>query len=87
MRNNLIKDYNYLLVQDSFEELELKLVEEYIFYFEYPFNILILIYLMETLILFKVKDFLDASHSHYNSQDKYYKMQKTRECIRYLFYR
>ena len=30
------------------------------------------------LILFRVKDFLDVSHSHYNSQDEYYKMQKTR---------
>jgi hypothetical protein len=36
------------------------------------------------LILFRVKDFLDVSHSHYNSQDEYYKMQKTREFIRYL---
>lgn len=33
LRNNLIKDCNYLLVDDSFEELESKLVEEYIFYF------------------------------------------------------
>jgi hypothetical protein len=36
------------------------------------------------LILFRVKDFLDVSHYHYNSQDEYYKMQKTREFIRYL---
>lgn len=36
------------------------------------------------LIIFRVKDFLDVFHSHYNSQDEYYKMQKTREFIRYL---
>lgn len=32
LRNNLIKNCNYLLVQDCFEELESKLVEEYISY-------------------------------------------------------
>jgi hypothetical protein len=30
LKHNLIKDCNYLLVQDSFEELESKLVEDYI---------------------------------------------------------
>lgn len=33
LRNNLIKDCNYLLVAGCFEELESKLVEEYISYF------------------------------------------------------
>jgi hypothetical protein len=33
LRNNLIKDCNYLLVAGSFEELESKLVEEYVSYF------------------------------------------------------
>ena len=33
LRNNLIKDCTYLLVADCFEELESKLVEEYISYF------------------------------------------------------
>ncbi len=145
LRNNLIKDCNYLLVQDSFEELELKLVEEYIFYFgkllpfQYsytdwlaeklrPLRVNLKVYPKTTLcsdyisievkmidpkkfvmflkflkfinsldykteifdgdsyrlILFRVKDFLDVSHSHYNSQDEYYKMQKTREFIRDL---
>lgn len=145
LRNNLIKDCNYLLVEDSFEELESKLVEEYIFYFgkllpfQYsytdwlaqklrPFRVNLKIYSKTTLcsdyisikvetiepkkfimflkflkfiksldykteifdgdsyrlILFRVKDFLDVSHSHYNSQDEYYKIQKTREFLRYL---
>ena len=30
------------------------------------------------IIIFRVKDFLDVSHSYYNSQNEYYKMQKTR---------
>lgn len=38
------------------------------------------------VIIFKVKDFLNLSHSHDNSQDEYYKMQKITEFIRYLFY-
>lgn len=145
LRNNLIKDCNYLLVQDSFEELESKLVEEYISYFgkllpfQYsytdwlaeklrPYRVNLKTYPQQNLcsdyisikvkmidpkrfimflkflkfiksldyktdifdgdsyrlILFRVKDFLDVSHSHYNSQDEYYKMQKTREFIRYL---
>ena len=33
LRNNLIKNCNYLLVEDCFEELESKLVEQYISYF------------------------------------------------------
>ena len=33
LRNNLIKDCNYLLIAGSFEKLESKLVEEYISYF------------------------------------------------------
>ena len=32
----MIKDCNYLLVRDSFEKLEFKLVKEYIFYFGKP---------------------------------------------------
>ena len=36
------------------------------------------------LVLFRVKDFLDVSHFYYNSQNEYYKMQKTIEFIRYL---
>lgn len=36
------------------------------------------------VILFRVKDFLDVSHSHYNSRAEYYKIQKTREFLRYL---
>ena len=36
------------------------------------------------IIIFRVKDFLDVSHSHYNSQDEYYKMQKTRDFLRDL---
>ena len=31
-----------------------------------------------------MKDFLDVSHSHYNSQDEYYKMQKTKDLLRNL---
>lgn len=34
MRNNLIKNYNSLLVEDWFDELERKLAEQYISYFE-----------------------------------------------------
>ena len=33
LRNNLIKNCNYLLVEGCFEELESKLVQEYIYYF------------------------------------------------------
>jgi hypothetical protein len=145
LRNNFIKNCNYLLVEDCFEELESKLVEEYIFYFGklLPFQYLYTDWLAEKLrplrvnlkiypkttlcsdyisikvekidpkkfimflkflkfiksldykteifdgdsyrlILFRVKDFLDVSHSHYNSQDEYYKMQKIREFLRYL---
>ena len=36
------------------------------------------------ILIFRVKDFLDVSHSHYNSQDEYYKMQKTRDFLRDL---
>lgn len=36
------------------------------------------------VVIFRVKDFLDVSHSHYNSQDEYYKMQKTRDFLRDL---
>jgi len=36
------------------------------------------------IILFRVKDFLDASHFHYNSQDEHYKLQKTRDFLRDL---
>lgn len=145
LKNNLIKDCNYLLVEDSFEELESKLVEEYICYFgkllpfQYsytdwlaeklrPFRVNLKIDSKTTLcsdyisievetiepkkfimflkflkflksldykteifdgdsyrlILFRVKDFSDVSHSYYNSQDEYYKMQKTREFLRNL---
>lgn len=133
------------MVEDSFEEFESKLVEEYIFYFGklLPFRYFYTDWLAEKLrplrvnlktysqqnlcsdyisikvkmidpkkfimflkflkfitsldykteifdgdsyriILFRVKDFLDVSHSHYNSQDEYYKMQKTRDFLRYL---
>ena len=33
LRNNLIKNFNSLLVEGCFEELESKLVQEYIYYF------------------------------------------------------
>ena len=36
------------------------------------------------VVIFRVKDFLDVSYFHYNSQDKYYKMQKTRDFFRDL---
>jgi len=36
------------------------------------------------LILFRVKDFLDVSRSHCNSQNQSYKMQEPREFIRNL---
>jgi hypothetical protein len=149
LRNNLIKDCNYLLVAGSFEELESKLVEEYISYFGklLPFQYSYTDWLAEKLrpsrvnlkrysqttlcsdyldielqtrvgslepkkfltfleflkfsssldykteifdgdpyqvVIFRVKDFLDVSHSHYNSQDEYYKMQKTRDFLRDL---
>jgi hypothetical protein len=149
LRNNLIKDCNYLLVAGSFEELESKLVEQYISYFgkllpfQYlytdwlaeklrPFRVNLKTYSKPTLcsdyihiesetmvgsfepkkflmflkflkfttsldykteifdgdsyriIIFRVKNFLDVSHSHYNSQDEYYKMQKTRDFLRDL---
>ena len=144
LRNNLIKDCNYLLVAGSFEELESKLVEEYISYFgkllpfQYSYTdwlaeklrpsrvnlkrysqltlrsdylqiesqtepkkfIMFLKFLKFTtnldykteifdgdpyrVVIFRVKDFLDVSHSHYNSQDEYYKMQKTRDFLRDL---
>jgi len=147
LRNNLIKDCNYLLVAGCFEELESKLVEEYISYFGklLPFQYLYTDWLAEKLrpsrvnlkiysqptlcsdyiniqpercfiepkkfimflkllkftssldykteifdgdsyrvVIFKVKDFLDISHSHYNSQDEYYKMKKTRDFLRDL---
>lgn len=147
LRNNLIKDCNYLLVAGCFEELESKLVEEYISYFGklLPFQYLYTEWLAEKLrtsrvnlkrytqpticsdyiniqsercsiepkkfimflkflkfsnsldykteifdgdsyrvVIFRVKDFLDISHSCYNSQDEYYKMQKTRDFLRDL---
>ena len=147
LRNNLIKDCNYLLVAGSFEELESKLVEEYISYFgkllpfQYPYTdwlteklrpsrvnlkryyqltlcsdyldiqpesysiepkkfIMFLKFLKFSnsfnykteifdgdsyrVVIFRVKDFLDISHSCYNSQDEYYKMQKIRDLLRDL---
>lgn len=147
LRNNLIKDCNYLLVASYFEELESKLVEEYISYFGklLPFQYSYTDWLAEKLrpsrvnlkrysqltlssdyisiqpetysiepkkfimllkflkfssclnykteifdgdsyrvVIFRVKDFLDISHSCYNSQDEYYKMQKTRDFLRDL---
>ena len=144
LRNNLIKDCNYLLVAGSFEELESKLVEEYISYFGklLPFQYSYTDWLAEKLrpsrvnlkrysqptlrsdylqiqlqtepkkfimflkflqfimnldskteifdgdpyriVIFRVKDFLDISHSCYNSQDEHYKMQKTRDFLRGL---
>ena len=36
------------------------------------------------VVIFRVKDFLEVSHSHYSSQDEYYKMQKTRDFLRDL---
>ena len=149
LRNNLIKNFNYLLVEGYFEELESKLVQEYISYFgkllpfQYlytdwlaeklrPFRVNLKKYSQTTLcsdyinieletifgffepkkfimflkflkfttsldykteifdgdsyriIIFRVKDFLDVSHSHYNSQNEYYKMQKTKDFLRDL---
>ena len=57
MRNNLIKDCNYLLVAGSFEELESKLVEEYISYFGklLPFQYSYMDWLAEKLRLSRVK--------------------------------
>ena len=31
------------------------------------------------ILICRVKDFLDVSHSYYNSQNEYYKMQKTKD--------
>lgn len=134
------------MVEDSFEEFESKLVDEYIFYFGklLPFRYFYTDWLAEKLrplrvnlktysqqnlcsdyisikvkmidpkkfrmflkflkfttsldykteildgdsyriILVRVKDFLDVSHSHCNSQDEYYKMQKTRDLQQNLF--
>ena len=149
LKNNLIKNYNSLLVEDCFEKLESKLVEQYISFFgkllpfQYlytdwlaeksrPFRVNLKTYSKPTLcsdyinieseimvgslepkkfimflkflkfitsldykteifdgdsyriIKFRVKDFLDVSHSHYNSQDEYYKMQKIRDFLRDL---
>ena len=149
LRNNLIKDCNYLLVAGSFKELESKLVEEYISYFgkllpfQYSYTdwlaeklrpsrvnikrysqptlcsdylhiesqtivgsleskkfIMFLKFLKFTnsldykteifdgdlyrIVIFRVKEFLNVPHSHYNSQDEYYKMQKTRDFLRDL---
>ena len=149
LRNNLIKDCNYLLVKGSFEELESKLVQEYISYFGklLPFRYLYTDWLAEKLrplrvnlkiypqttlcsdyiniepgmgfgfiqlkkfimflkflkfttsldykteifdgdsyriLIFRVKDFLDVSHFHYNSKNEYYKMQKTKDFLRDL---
>lgn len=36
------------------------------------------------LVIVRVKDFLDISHSCYNSQDQYYKMKKPRDFLRGL---
>jgi hypothetical protein len=36
------------------------------------------------VVIFRVKDFLDVSHSDYNSQDEYYKMQKTKDFLQDL---
>ena len=144
LRNNLIKNCNYLLVEGCFQELESKLVQEYISYFGklLPFQYLYTDWLAEKLrplrvniktysqltfcsdyinieletifgsfepkkfimflkflkfttsldykteifdgdsyriLIFRVKDFLDVSHSYYNSQNEYYKMQKTKD--------
>ena len=149
LRNNLIKNCNYLLVEGCFEELESKLVQEYITYFgkllpfQYfytdwlaeklrPFRVNIKTYSQLTLcsdyinieletifgsfepkkfimflkflkfttsldykteifdgdsyriLIFRVKDFLDVSHSYYNSQNEYYKMQKTKDFLQDL---
>lgn len=144
---NRIKNFNYLLVEGCFEELESKLVQEYISYFgkllpfQYlytdwlaeklrPFRVNLKKYSQTTLcsdyinielemislepkkfimflkflkfttsldyeteifdgdsyriIIFRVKDFLDVSHSHYNSQNEYYKMQKIKDFLRDL---
>jgi len=36
------------------------------------------------ILIFRVKDFLDVSHSYYNSQNEYYKMQKTKDFLQDL---
>ena len=56
LRNNLIKNCNYLLVEDCFEELESKLVEQYISYFGklLPFQYLYTNWLAEKLWPFGV---------------------------------
>jgi len=149
LRNNLIKNYNYLLVEGCFEQLESELVQEYISYFgkllpfQYlytdwlahklrPFRLNLKTYSQTTLcsdyintefetifasfqpkkflmfleflkftkslhykteifdgdyyriIIFRVKDFLDVSHSYYNSQNEYYKIQKTKDFLQDL---
>ena len=149
LRNNVIKNYNYLLVQGSFQQLESQLVQEYIYYFgkllpfQYlytdwlahklrPFRINLKTYSQTTLcsdyinteletilasfqpkkflmfleflkftkslhykteifdgdsyriIIFRVKDFLDVSHSYYNSNNQYYKIQKTKDFLQDL---
>lgn len=149
LRNNLIKNCNYLLVEGCFEELESELVQEYISYFgkllpfQYlytdwlaeklrPFRVNLKTYSQTTLcsdyiniemetifgsfepkkflmflkflkfitsldykteifdgdsyriLIFRVKDFLDVSHSYYNSQNEYYKMQKTKDFLQDL---
>lgn len=147
LRNNFIKNCNYLLVEGCFEELESKLVQEYISYFgkllpfQYlytdwlaeklrPFRMNLKAYSQPTLcsdyihiefemklvepkkfimflkflkfttsldykteifdgdsyriLTFRVKDFLDVSHSYYNSQNKYYKMRKTKDFLQDL---
>lgn len=33
------------------------------------------------IITFRVKDFLDVSHYHYNSRNEYYKMKKIRDFL------
>ena len=149
LRNNLIKNYNCVLVEGCFEELESKLVQEYISYFgkllpfQYlytdwlaeklrPFRVNLKTYSQLTLccdyahvepetifgsfepkkfimflkflkfttsldykteifdgdcyriLIFRVKDFLDVSHCYYNSQNEYYKMQKTKDFLQGL---
>ena len=36
------------------------------------------------ILIFRVKDFLDVFHSYYNSQNEYYKMQKTKDSFQDL---
>lgn len=144
MRNNLIKNYNSLLVEDCFDELEGKLAEQYISYFGklLPFQYCYTNWLSEKLrplrynkkiygkpfivndymesktllpsidpkkfgmflkflkftknldyememfantsyrrIVFRVKDFLKVCDSFYNSQNEYYKTEKTRQFL------